>query len=73
MINSVTSLPNGSKQLGGTGQPGTFVMIEATGSLRPAISWEVLDVQLVDGTGQIHYTDTAATNHPCRFYRFTTP
>jgi autotransporter-associated beta strand protein len=72
-INSFSSLPNGSKQILGTGQPGWFALIEATESLSPPVSWELLDVEIPDGSGVISYIDTDATNHPARFYRITAP
>jgi len=72
-IKSFTSLPNGTKQIIGTGQPGWFAIIEATESLKPPINWEVLDVQIPDGSGIVSFTDTDATNHPVRFYRITAP
>ncbi len=72
-IKSFASLPNGSKQIVGTAQPGWFALIEAADSLTPPINWQLLDVQIPDGSGIVSYTDTDATNHPVRFYRISAP
>jgi hypothetical protein len=72
-IRSLTTLPDGTKQITGAGPSGKFALIEATQSLMPPISWELLDTQLIDDSGQISYVDIDATNYPVRFYRITSP
>ncbi len=70
---SFTSLPNGSKQIVGIGEPGWFALIEATDSLVPPVSWELLDVQILDDTGTINFIDIDSPNHSRRFYRIRSP
>jgi hypothetical protein len=72
-ISSFVSLPNGSKQISGVGEPNWFALIEATESLAPPVTWELLDVQIPGSSGLITFTDTDATNHPVRFYRIRSP
>jgi fibronectin-binding autotransporter adhesin len=72
-IQSFVSLPDGTKQITGTGEPGWFALFEATENLAPPISWELLDVQIPDSSGLVTFRDTDATNYPARFYRITAP
>ncbi len=73
MLKSFARLPNGTMQVTGSGQPGWFVIFEATESLTPPVSWEMLEVEEPDNLGNVTFTDTDTTNHPMRFYRLTAP
>jgi hypothetical protein len=72
-IETFSRLPGGAMHIVAHGEPVWFALIEATSSLSPPISWELIDVQISDLNGLIDFIDSYATNHPVRFYRIGAP
>jgi hypothetical protein len=52
-----------------SGTPGATYLIQATTSLRNASSWTTIATNVAGPNGLFTYTDSDATNYPCRYYR----
>jgi hypothetical protein len=74
--NGILSLPNGAKQINGSGFPDFEHVLEATPVLLTppaAIPWQPIQTNQADATGFYQFIDFGATNFPTRFYRVRLP
>jgi len=71
VINSSTSLDNGTFQLSGTGFPTLPYQIQMSTNLTGG-NWITIGTNYADSTGHLNFTDTNATG-TVRFYRLIIP
>lgn len=70
-ISGVAGLPDGRRQISGTGLPGYSYQVQATTNFAPD-GWVNLGSTEADAeTGLIQFIDPGATNFPYRFYRLS--
>jgi hypothetical protein len=62
---TATRLPNGDVQMTTTGLPGTVIQVLGSSDL---LNWEPI-ARLTNFTGTLNFTDPAASNFNCRFYK----
>ncbi len=72
-LTGLTTLPNGSAQIGFAGIPGRSYLIQATTNLVPPITWTTLSTNVAGTNGLFQYIDLDATNFNARFYRTAQP
>jgi GH25 family lysozyme M1 (1,4-beta-N-acetylmuramidase) len=72
-ISGIHLLPDGNEELDLLGSPNQLYYVQTTTNLMAPVLWVTVSTNQADGTGVLHYIDSAATNHPTRFYRFSTP
>jgi len=70
---AISMTPERQAKLSGYGLPTNRYLIKATARLAPATNWLTLTDQYTDTNGYFLYVDTAATNNPIRFYRYSMP
>ncbi|MBI1842576.1 MAG: autotransporter-associated beta strand repeat-containing protein [Verrucomicrobia bacterium] len=71
-LGDIARLSDGSIQLKGKGAPGVSYTVEANDDLRTS-NWLNLGSISANGLGALIFTDSKATNHVQRFYRFVAP
>ena len=69
-ITSLTSLPDGNKEIQASGIPGYTYLIQASSNLS---TWDVIGTNVAATNGLIIFDDLSATNYTSRFYRTAQP
>ena len=69
-FHSITTLPDGSKDIWVVGQPGLYYLVSANDDLGNDQGWVILEYVTPTPSGLVGITDTDAPNYPQRFYRF---
>jgi hypothetical protein len=69
---SLTKLPDGNVAIAVTGTVGQTYLIQAASQLT-ADAWQTIGTNTTDQNGWMTCIDSAATNHPTRFYRTALP
>jgi hypothetical protein len=74
VLTTPTRLGNGSFQFSFTSTPGaSFTALAATNVSLPLNDWTVLGAASEVFPGLFQFTDSQASNNPCRFYRVRLP
>jgi autotransporter-associated beta strand protein len=72
-LTSISSLPDGSKQLTGQGVSNLTYAVEAATNLSLPISWTNIGPAAANASGVFQFSDTNAPSFPTRFYRALSP
>jgi len=72
-LTGIIFLPNGDKQIQGTGLSNLTYLIEAATNLNPVIFWSNLGSATAGSDGVFTFSDTNAPLFPIRFYRAQSP
>ncbi len=69
---SLAAMSDGCKRLSCAAVPSQSYIVQAATNLAAPI-WTSIGSATADGNGSFSFTDTDATNYPCRFYRLAAP